>query len=339
MRRSFVRRAVFIAIGFFAFVFLLNALGFLLFSKDFGPGRPDGRGPPGPFFGLLFLIVVFLVAGRIVRWLAAPVGSVMEAADRVAGGDYGARVSPQGPRDMRRLARSFNVMAERIEANESQRRNLLADIAHELRTPLAVMRGNVEGMLDGVYPVDDRRLHRLIDEATVMARLLDDLQTLSMAEAGVLVLHRERVEPEVLLEDATGAFGPQAAARGVELERAVEPGTPPLEADPVRLGEVLANLLSNAVRHTPAGGRVTVTAGSSSERVIFEVSDSGPGIAPEELPYVFDRFVKAADSGGAGLGLAIAKSIVEAHGGAITAASRPGRTTFRFELPSAPASS
>jgi two-component system OmpR family sensor kinase/two-component system sensor histidine kinase BaeS len=336
MRRSFVRRAVFIAVGFFAFVFLLNALGFLLFSKDFGPGRPDGRGPPGPFFGLLLLMVVFFVAGRIVRWLAAPVGSVMEAADRVAGGDYGARVSPQGPRDMRRLARSFNVMAERIEANESQRRNLLADIAHELRTPLAVMRGNVEGMLDGVYPVDDKRLHRLIDEATVMARLLDDLQTLSMAEAGVLVLHRERVEPEMLLEDATGSFGPQAAARDVDLERAVEPGTPPLEADPVRLGEVLANLVSNAVRHTPAGGRVTVSAGTSSEHVVFEVTDSGPGIAPEELPYVFDRFVKAADSGGAGLGLAIAKSIVEAHGGTIMATSRPGRTTFRFELPAGP---
>jgi signal transduction histidine kinase len=338
MRHSFARRAVFIAIGFFAFVFLLNALGFLLFSKDFGPGRPDGRGPPGPFFGVLLLVVVFLVAGRIVRWLAAPVGSVMEAADRVAGGDYGARVSPQGPRDMRRLARSFNVMAERIEANESQRRNLLADLAHELRTPLAVIRGNVEGMLDGVYPVDDKRLRRLIDETTVMARLLDDLQTLSMAEAGVLVLHRERVEPEMLLEDAIGAFGPQAAARAVELDRAVEPDTPPLEADPVRLGEVLANLVSNAVRHSPAGGRVTILAGPSNGRVGFEVTDSGPGIAPEDLPHVFDRFVKAADSGGAGLGLAIAKSIVEAHGGTITATSTPGRTTFRFEIPPGSAS-
>jgi signal transduction histidine kinase len=273
------------------------------------------------------------VAGRIVRWLAAPVGSVMEAADRVAGGDYGARVSPQGPRDMRRLARSFNVMAERIEANESQRRNLLADIAHELRTPMAVIRGNVEGMLDGVYPVDDKRLRRLIDETTVMSRLLDDLRTLSMAEAGVLVLHRERVEPEALLEDAIGAFGPPAAERGVELERTVEPGTPAIEADQVRLGEVLANLVSNAVRHTPAGGRVTISAGTSGGRVAFEVTDSGPGIGPDELPHIFDRFVKAADSGGAGLGLAIAKSIVEAHGGTITATSTPGRTTFRFEVP------
>lgn len=335
-RHSFARRAVFIAAGFFAFIFVLNALGFLLFSRDFGPGRPDGRGPPGPFFGLLLLVVVFFVAGRIVRWLAAPVGSVMEAADRVAGGDYGARVFPQGPRDMRRLARSFNVMAERIEANESQRRNLLADIAHELRTPMAVIRGNVEGMLDGVYPVDDKRLRRLIDETTVMSRLLDDLQTLSMAEAGVLVLHRERIEPEVLVEDTIGAFGPQAAARGVELERAVEPDTPMIEADPVRLGEVLANLVSNAVRHTPAGGRVKISAGPSAGGVTFEVTDSGPGIAAEDLPHVFERFVKAADSGGAGLGLAIAKSIVEAHGGRITAASAPGNTAFRFEVPPAP---
>jgi two-component system sensor histidine kinase BaeS len=156
---------------------------------------------------------------------------------------------------------------------------------------------------------------------------------LSMAEAGVLVLHRERVEPEMLLEDAIGAFGPQAAAREVVLERALEPGTPPLEADPVRLGEVLANLVSNAVRHTPAGGRVTILAEPSDGGVGFEVTDSGPGIAPEDLPHVFDRFIKAADSGGAGLGLAIAKSIVEAHGGTITATSTPGRTTFRFELP------
>ena len=150
----------------------------------------------------------------------------------------------------------------------------------------------------------------------------------------MLVLHRERVEPEVLLEDAIGAVGPHSAGRGVELERAVEPGTPALEADPVRLGEVLANLVSNAVRHTPAGGRVTISAGTSGgRRVAFEVTDSGPGIGPEELPHIFDRFVKAADSGGAGLGLAIAKSIVEAHGGTITATSTPGRTTFRFEVP------
>jgi signal transduction histidine kinase len=321
----------------FALLIALNVMGFLFFSRDFGPPGPDGgRGPRGPFFGLLLVVVVFVVAVRVVRWLAAPVGDVMEAADRVAGGDLRARVSARGPRDMRRLAHSFNVMAERIEAHDAQRRNLLADIAHELRTPMAVIRGNVEGMLDGVYPVDDRRLRRLVDETGVMARLLDDLQTLSMAEAGVLKLHRERIDPEVLVEDVVASFGPQAATRGVELESETEPGLPALEVDPVRVGEVLGNLVSNGIRHTPAGGRVTVGTKGAPEGVAFEVSDTGPGIAEDELPHIFDRFVKAADSGGAGLGLAIAKRIVEAHGGHITAESSPGATRFRFVLPERP---
>ena len=336
MRRSFSRRVALAGAGFFAFIFLLNALGFLLFSKDFGPGGPDGRGPPGPFFGFLVLVAVFVVAARIVRWLAAPVGDVMEAADRVSGGDYGARVTARGPRDMRRLARSFNVMAARIEASENQRRNLLADIAHELRTPMSVIRGNVEGMLDGVYPVDDKRLRRVVDETTVLGRLLDDLQTLSMAESGVLRLYPERVDPEVLVEDAVSAFAPEAAARGAELERDIAPGLTSIEADPVRIGEVLSNLVSNALRHTRTGDRVLVSAEPSARGVAFTVSDTGPGIDAADLPHVFDRFVKAADSGGAGLGLAIAKTIVEAHGGEIVAQSEPGRTTFRFELPLVP---
>jgi two-component system OmpR family sensor kinase/two-component system sensor histidine kinase BaeS len=262
----------------------------------------------------------------------------MDAADRVAGGDYGARVEARGPGEVRRLARSFNQMAARLEANEAQRRGLLADVAHELRTPLSVIRGNVEGMLDGLYPADAAHLAPVLEETAVMSRLLDDLQTLSTAEAGVLRLHRERVDPGSLVQDAVAAFRARAESAGVTLECRATPGVPELDVDPVRIGEVLANLLSNAVRHTPRGGSIAAVVEPSAAGVSFTVTDTGKGIDAADLPYVFDRFVKSADSGGAGLGLAIARSLVQAHGGSITADSQPGRgTTMRFVLPLAPA--
>jgi signal transduction histidine kinase len=168
-----------------------------------------------------------------------------------------------------------------------------------------------------------------------MARLLDDLQTLSTAEAGALRLHRELVEPEDLVEDAGTAYRSTAEAAGVTIEVRATKGLPSLEIDPMRIGQVLANLLSNAVRHTPAGGSVVVSANQADEGgVVFAVEDTGPGIPLDVLPHVFDRFVRAADSGGAGLGLAIAKALVEAHGGTIAAESDPGRgTAIRFVLP------
>jgi two-component system OmpR family sensor kinase/two-component system sensor histidine kinase BaeS len=258
----------------------------------------------------------------------------MEAADRVAAGDYRARVQARGPGEVRRLARSFNQMAQRLEANEAQRRSLLADVAHELRTPLSVIRGNLEGVLDGLYPADQAHLGPVLEETAVMARLLDDLQTLSTAEAGVLRLHRERVDPASLAADAVTAFRARAEQAGVTLDWRAAGGVPDLDVDPLRIGQVLANLLSNAVRHAPPGGSVTLSVEPAAGAVAFAVADTGPGIDARELPHVFDRFVKSGDSGGAGLGLAIAKSLVEAHGGSIGAESAPGRgTTMRFLLP------
>ena len=167
-----------------------------------------------------------------------------------------------------------------------------------------------------------------------MARLLEDLQTLSTAEAGVLRLHREPVSPADLVDDAVGAFRTQADARRVRLEARVPSGLELLEVDRVRVGEVLANLIANALRHTPSGGTVGLSAERAAGGTAFAVTDSGSGIAASDLPSVFDRFVKASDSGGAGLGLAIAKALVEAHGGTISAESEPGRgTTIRFVLP------
>jgi two-component system, OmpR family, sensor histidine kinase BaeS len=337
--RRFPRRLGLLFALFVLLMFLLSGLVFRLLSGGgWGPGRPYG--PPMVPFPLLVvgvLLVAFL-AGRAVRRMAAPIGDVMEAADRVAGGDYAARVQARGSGEVRRLARSFNQMVERLEANEAQRRGLLADVAHELRTPLSVIRGNVEGMLDGLYPADEAHLAPVLEETAVMARLLDDLQTLSTAEAGVLRLHRERVDPAALVQDAVAAFRARADAAGVTLECRAADGVPELEVDPVRIGEVLANLLSNAVRHTPRGGSVAALVEPAPAGVSFTVSDTGTGIDPADLPHVFDRFVKSADSGGVGLGLAIARSLVQAHGGSITADSQPGRgTTIRFTLPLAPA--
>jgi two-component system, OmpR family, sensor histidine kinase BaeS len=335
-RRRFGRRVGLLAALFLGLTFLVGGAVFrwLWWSRgDFGPGDRGGWGVPFPLLILGLLGVAFL-AGRALRRMAAPIGEVMEAADRVAGGDYTTRVQVRGAGEVQHLTRSFNQMTERLQANEAQRRALLADVAHELRTPLSVIRGSVEGMLDGVYPPDEAHLTPVLEETAVMARLLDDLQTLSTAEAGVLRLHRVRVDPAELAEDAVAAFRARADRAGVRLDRRGGDGLPELDVDPVRIGEVLANLLTNAIRHTPRGGSVEVLVEPAEEGVAFAVSDTGPGIDARDLPHVFDRFVKSADSGGAGLGLAIARSLVEAHGGRIAAASAPGRgATMRFVLP------
>jgi signal transduction histidine kinase len=330
-RRWFLRRVGFILLLIFGLMFAANVLAVAIVSRG---GEHRHAWPVAWGIGIL-LVIAFVVTSRAVRRVARPVGDVMEAANRVAGGDYGTRVAEQGPGEMRRLARSFNAMAERLEADEQRRRDLLADVAHELRTPLSVIQGNAEGMLDGLYPIDRSHLEPLLEETKVMSRLLEDLQTLSTAEAGALRLHREPVAASDIVEEAVAAFASAASKAGIRLEHRVAPGLPTLDADPVRIGQVLANLLSNAVRLTPNGGTVTVVADAAPRAgVMFAVSDTGPGVPPEMLPHIFDRFTRSADSGGAGLGLAIAKSLVEAHGGSISAESRVGQgTTIRFSLP------
>jgi signal transduction histidine kinase len=320
-------------LGFFAVTVTLSAVAITLVSGPDGAG--EGRVGRVAILGVALLFVGFAIIGRAVRRMARPVGDVMEAADRVAAGDYTVRVEERGPGEMRRLARSFNEMTQRLAANEDQRRSLLADLAHELRTPLSVIRGSAEAVLDGVHPADREHLEPLLEGTVVMARLLEDLQTLSTAEAGALRLHREPTHPAALVQDAMAAFRAEADEARVSLEADVTAGLPEIEVDPVRIGEVLANLLANALRHTPAGGSVRVGAAASDDgAVAFAVTDTGPGIDPEVLPHLFDRFVKSADSGGAGLGLAIARSLVQAHGGTITAESPPGRgTAIRFVLP------
>jgi signal transduction histidine kinase len=327
MRGHFVRRiALFFGLMFF--------LGFLA-SRFLTDGFHERTRGPFPFFAVLAVLVVAVLVIRWLRRTAGPIGEVMAGADRVAAGDYSARVAEGGSSEIRRLVRAFNQMAERLETAEARRRELVADVAHEIRTPLSVIRGDLEGMLDGVYPVDVAQLTRILEETTVMARLLDDLQTLSTAEAGALRLHREAVGVAVLIEDAVGALAARARAGGVSLSNSVADGLPDLDVDRIRIGEVLTNLLTNALRHTPPGGSITVEAVSEGpDAVAFTVRDTGEGIRAADLPHVFERFARADDSGGSGLGLTIARSLVLAHGGSISADSERGRgTAFRFTLP------
>ena len=329
--QTFLRRVgCFLVVVFFVVPAVGGFLGWIFGGFDGRGGEPDG--PPAGIF-LMVLVLVGIWAMRTVRRTAAPIGDVMEAANRVAGGDYAVRVEARGSKEVQGLVDSFNEMAVRLETNERQRRALLADVAHELRTPLSVIRGNVEGMLDGVYPRDDARLASVLEETSMMARLLEDLRTLAVAEAGALRLHREPTDAADLVGDLVAAFAPRAAEAGAELSETVAP-LGELDVDPVRIRQVLENLLANALRHTPRGGSVRVEVAREGSRVAFSVSDTGSGIAADALPHVFDRFWKSADSGGSGLGLAIAKSLVEAHRGEIHALSRPGSgTTIRFTLP------
>ena len=340
-RHRFYRRMFFLFVavmglvvfGAFAlFWTIASALGF----------RPEGGPPPWwidrpagpPFFVFpLVIVVAVLLLGRTFRGVARPVGDLIEAAGRLEAGSYDARVAERGPREMRSLAHAFNAMAARLEANESQRKQLLADVTHELRTPLTIMQGNVEALLDGVHPLDREHIAPLLDETKVLARLVDDLRTLSLAESGALALHREPVDVASIARDVVQAFGDQARRGGVALGASAE-GPTTVDADPVRVREVLMNLVGNALRYTPAGGSVDITVRAAGDRAEVAVRDTGAGIAPEALPHVFERFSRSTDSPGAGLGLAIARSLVLAHGGDIRAESAAGQgTRITFSLP------
>lgn len=297
-------------------------------------------GPPPFFFCGIFLIGLlgFMVVGRLLRRFTTPVGELMEAVGQIESGDYTARVAERGPREVRALIRAFNAMVERLQLNETQRRNLLADVTHELRTPLTVIQGNLEGLLDGVYPRDDTHLGLILEDTRVLARLIDDLRTLSQAESGALHLHCEPTDFGVLVSETVASFRARAETMGVELAITVAEDMPLLEIDPVRIREVLTNLIANALSYTPAGGQVQVMAQSNpaDRRVTVSVSDTGTGISPESLPHVFDRFYKSGNSAGTGLGLAIAKNLIAAHGGEISAQSDGligHGTTIRFSLP------
>jgi signal transduction histidine kinase len=310
--------------------------------------------------GLLFFfpLLTGLIGRRAFRSIAAPLARLMEGADRVAAGDLSVRVPAGGRGEFAQLSAAFNHMVEELALADQRRRNLTADVAHELRTPLQIIQGNLEGLVDGVYQPTPEHLEATLGETRLLARLIEDLRVLSQAEAGQLPMQWEPVDVAELLADAATSFSGQAQAAGVRLDvliggqplppdapadtaAAATPGAPPLvlRGDYGRLAQVLGNLLANALRHTPAGGVVTLAAAATATGVRITVADTGEGIVPADLPFVFDRFWRSdrarTHSGGAGsgLGLAIARQLIQAHDGTITAASTPGQgTTFTLDL-------
>jgi signal transduction histidine kinase len=292
------------------------------------------------FLAGVLAIGLALLLGLLISWrLTAPLRQLTHAAGAIAAGDLSQRVPAKGGDELGELGQAFNEMAASLEDGEALRRNMMADVAHELRTPLTVIQGNLQAILDGVYPLDEAQVASLFDETRLLTRLVDDLRELALAEAGQLRLEHEMIDMASLAQGAVGNFSPGAEAAGLKLESAISGESLEVTGDADRLGQVLRNLISNALRHTPAGGRVTVTVRRSGERVLLEVADTGTGISPEDLPHVFDRFYRGDKSrsrrgGGAGLGLAIARQLVIAHGGEIDAESTLGAgTTFRVSLP------
>ncbi len=295
------------------------------------------HGGPGPAVLVVIVAAAALIGlARGLRRSARTLDTLVEATRRVEGGDYSVRVDvpERGLRPVRQLVRGFDTMVERLEVDEHQRRSLLADVSHELRTPLAVISGNLEAMIDGVHPADATHLAAILDETRVMERLIDDLRTVALSEAGTLTLHREPTDPDVLIAEVVRSFEGAAGTAEVTVTAEVGEDLPILDVDPVRLREVLANLVANAIRHTPAGGTVVIRGEVTGDRLVLRVADSGAGIDPAVRPHVFDRFVKGAGSGGSGLGLAIARHLVAAHGGTLEVeATGSTGTTFRASLP------
>jgi two-component system sensor histidine kinase BaeS len=235
---------------------------------------------------------------------------------------------------MRPVVRSFNETARRLDESDDHRRRLLADLGHELRTPLTVVRGEVEAMLDGVHPSDPDHLEVLLDEVTVLERLIEDLRTLSLAEAGALTLHREPTDLGALVVDIADAHRRSAAAAGIDIELAVAEGGGDVMVDPVRMREVVTNLIVNAIRAMPHGGRLLLEVTSNAASTSVVVGDTGTGIPADDLEHVFERFQKSPRSPGSGLGLTISRDLVRAHGGTIDISSTEGvGTEVRVDIP------
>jgi two-component system, OmpR family, sensor histidine kinase BaeS len=341
-RNPFFRRmgCLFGLFNLLGFVALIVGIGYLLNNFD------AINVPLNSFHWLLiplgvgfavFVIAILTMAGIGLRHMSRPLDELLEASNKVAEGDYSAHVQEKGWPEVRSLARGFNAMTEKLHVNDQQRRNMLADVSHELRNPITIMQGNLEGMIDGVYPANEAGLKSLLEETQIMARLVDDLRTLSLAEAGSLQLKREAVDIAALIQETVSAFKPQTDVAGIEIKLFLNE-IPFIEIDPKRIREVLSNLLANALHYTPRAGVVKVglteTGSGAGRSVLVSVQDDGLGIASADLTHIFDRFYKSSDSGGMGLGLSIARYLVELHGGRIWVESEAGKgAMISFTLP------
>ncbi len=284
-------------------------------------------------------LAAVLLGVLMARYLATPLRRMSVAAGRIGQGDLAQEVPVPSDDDLGNLARAFNTMAADLRRLEELRHNLVADIAHELGTPLSVLQANLEGMLDGVVEPAPERLAALHTQVRLLARLVEDLRDLSLAQAGRLPLHRAPTDLAALVADAAAAVAPHAADKSVTVQSRMASGLPVLSVDRERMMQVVHNLLENAIRHTPAGGDVTVGLEADPSELRLWVADTGPGVPPEERDRIFDRFhrldaSRSRASGGSGLGLAIVKSLVEAHGGRVWVESRAGEgSRFTVALP------
>jgi two-component system OmpR family sensor kinase/two-component system sensor histidine kinase BaeS len=291
--------------------------------------------------GGIAAIVALLLGSILFFQIVSPIQKLTTAAQKIASGDLKQRITTQSQDEIGTLATTFNQMADSLAKHEELRRNMIADVAHELRTPLTVIQGNLEAMLDGVLPTSPQEIATLRDEAALLTRLVADLRLLSLAESGQLKLERVRTNIAELTTHAVEPFHLQAQSSQVELKLELASNLPQVEVDTDRITQVIRNLLSNALRHTPEGGQVTISCERDTpHQVVITVSDTGEGISPADLPFVFDRFYRADKSrsrisGGSGIGLTIVKQLVEAHGGTVWVENQPPRgTTFGFTLPS-----
>lgn len=340
-RNPFFRRigCAFLLLNLLGFVilfsvsaFILNVLGVLHIS-----GNQYNLLLPAAAIFFALLVAAFVFATRNLRRMSRPLDELVEASNKVADGDYSVRLDVRGTPEIRSLLHGFNSMAERLQSNDQHRRNMLADVSHELRTPITVIQGNVEGILDGMYPADETRLKSILEETQILSRLVDDLRTMALAESGSLQLRREPTDLAPLIQEVITGFESQAQEKDITMTASLA-DVEDMNVDPLRLREVLGNILSNALRYTPRGGQVQVglmetTIGEERAVTIF-IQDSGAGIEAADLPHVFDRFYKSSDSGGMGLGLSIARYIIEAHGGKIWAESEMGKgTKISFRIP------
>jgi len=319
--------------------------GYLLIS----PGNGGSSGPEQAFLSLITrsLVQAGIAAGLlavllgllVARHLATPLSHLAQAARTLSHGDLSQRVPVSGSDEVAEVMTAFNEMASAMQRSEVLRQNMIADIAHELRTPLTVIQGNLQAMIDDVYPLSKEEIAQVYDETLLLSRLVADLRALTQVEAGQLSLNRMLIDPDELVSGAIDIFSESAREVGVQLQKNVAPHLPLILADPDRLRQALSNLISNALRHAPSAGKVIIAAELADAGVRFIVSDNGPGLTPEEQAHVFERFWRAdasrsRDKGGSGLGLTIARYLIEAHGGEMGVESEPGQgAAFWFTLP------
>jgi signal transduction histidine kinase len=319
------------------YMFSVGGMGFTVGNEQFLLGRLNrGILLAGLVAGALALILALGLAYTLLR----PVHALTYAAQKLAEGDLTQRVDVHGEDEMATLGHTFNQMADSLQQAEEARRAMTADIAHELRTPLAVQRANLEALQDGVYPLTTDNLAPVIEQNHLLTHLVEDLRTLALADAGQIELERTPTDLTALVRRVVERFLPQAVTQQVKL--VITPPTAPLPEvllDPIRLEQILTNLLSNAMRYTPSGGQIELAFASTPATVLVCVHDSGPGIPPESLPYIFGRFYRVDKSrnrseGGSGLGLAIARQLARAHGGDLTVTNHPsGGAVFTLVLP------